>query len=168
MAKDEDRHQWETLLAKVEQDLTEYEKKMQPLRSMVTYLRSLLELPIEDKTEGHITPDTVVATGTLPKFREGDFFGLGQAEAGHKVLKRAGHSLNVEEILKVLTKNGYDIGGQDQKRTLYGSLCRSRKLVLVASNTFDLAERRPQTKKPQMRRTKGEKKEEKAQSEVQT
>lgn len=120
---------------------------------MRSYLRGLLGLPSDEKTEAHIASEIPIHTGKLPSFRKGDFFGLSHAEAGYKVLQRAGGSLTTTEILKVLVDSGYsEVGGENPERTLYSSLCRSRKLVLVAPNTFDLAERRPQIKRKRLRK----------------
>lgn len=145
-----ERTQWQTILAEVEKDLAEHERKILELKGVRNYFRKKLGLPIEEKVGASAVPAVIEThTGTLPMFRKGDFFGLSQAEAGHKVLGRAGGSLTTDEILRVLQESGYEVGGQDPKRTLYVSLCRSRKLVLVASNTFDLAERRPKPRRLQ-------------------
>lgn len=155
----EDRSQWQMLLEKVEKDLAEHEKKGLALKATRNYLRTLLELPTEEKVGVPTISKIEAHTGTLPKFRKGDFYGLAQAEAGYKVLQRAEGSLTTDEILSVLMDSGYKIGGQDPKRTLYSSLVRSRKLVLVAENTFDLAERRPKVKKLREGEGRGESKE---------
>ncbi len=142
-----ERSQWETLLRQVEKDLEEQEKQTLVLKTTRDYIRSKLGLPIEEKAKEVPSIPIGVHAGTLPIFRKGDFFGLSQAEAGYRVLEMAGGSLTTDELLKVLTESGYSVGGEDPRRTLYSSLCRSRKLVLVAENTFDLAERRPQVRK---------------------
>lgn len=165
MVKDIGRSQWEELLQKVEADLAELEKKNQQLKTTRVYLRGLLNLPVEEKVEISVPaiPESTTHTGVLPKFRKGDFFGLSQAEAGYKVLESAGSSLTTNEILTVLKDSGYEgVGGQDPRKTLYTSLSRSRKLVLVAENTFDLAKRRPKPRKTkEVRKEKMEKEEKK-------
>ena len=142
-----ERSQLEALLKKVEKDLEEQEKKTLRLQNTRDYIRSELGFSIAEKVKEEPSVSAGVHTGTLPVFRKGDFYGFSQTEAGYKVLERSGGSLTVDEILKTLLESGYSVGGEEPRRTLYVSLCRSRKLVLVAENTFDLAERRPQARK---------------------
>lgn len=151
----ENSNQWEALLEKVETDIAEYEKKVQPLKITRNYLRGLLELPIVE-IEAFATSETKNHTGTLPTFRNGDFYEISYTEAGYQVLERAGGSLTVNEIFKIIKGTGREIAGKDPIRTLYSSLVRSRKLVLVAKNTFDLAERRPKVKRVRRKKPEGE------------
>ena len=138
----ENTNQWESLLEQVEADIAEHEKEIQPLKVMRNYLRGKLGLPIEEV--GILKAlEAKPRTGRLPVFNNGDFYGLTQAEAGHKILEHAKQSLTLDQILKVLTDSGYELGGKDPRKAMYVSLSRSRKLVKVASNTFDLAKRRP-------------------------
>lgn len=147
MENNNERSNLEAVLKQVENELDEYEKKILGMRATRDYCRSKLGLPIEEKAKEASSVPIGVYTGTLPTFRNGDFYGLSQAEAVCKVLERTNGSLTIDELLKVLTDSGYFVGGGDQRRTLYSSICRSRKLVLVAKNSFDLAERRPQARK---------------------
>lgn len=141
-----DRKQWEVLLAKVENDLAKHEKEIQPLKATRNYLRGVLGLPIVE-IKASATTETKKHTGTHPAFRKGDFYNISYTEAGYQVLERAGGSLTINEIFEIITGTGREIAGKDPIRTLYSSLVRSRKLVLVAKNTFDLTERRPQVKR---------------------
>ncbi len=151
---DTDRSQWEALLKKVESDLAEHEKKVQPLKVTRNYLRELLGLPITEALDIATASENGNRVGGLPEFHKGDFFNLSLADAGYKVLQRSSKSLTVNEIVDVIKGAGREVGGQDPARTLYSSLVRSRKLVLVAKNTFDLSERRPQNKRIKTKRGK--------------
>ncbi len=148
MAEDiQSENKWQDLLSEVEEDITKHEKEIQSLKEMGNLLRKKLGMSIEENIATFSTVDNGAAENTQTTFNKGDLYGLSHAEAGHRALERAGRQLTVDDILKMIVDAGFKIGGKDAKRTLYGSLVRSRKLVLVAKNTFDLAERRPQKKR---------------------
>lgn len=170
VAEDNVKHvPWQALLEKVEKDLVEHEAKGLELRNVRNYLRKQLGLPAEEIAEVPTVSETRMGihTGILPKFPRGHFYGFSLAKAGQEVLQQAGGALHTDEILQVLKESGYSIGGDDPRRTLYRSLCRSRRLVLVARNTFDLAERRPKARKTKESKKEGAENE-KAQIEQQT
>lgn len=141
----------QVLLAEVEKDLTEEEAKVLELRNVRNYLLKKLGRPIEEpiKVANIPIPETEVAIHTeiLPKFPRGHFYGFEKAKAGHEVLQCAGRPLTTDEIFQVLIESGYSNGSDDDRSLLSIALSRSRRLVRVAPNTFDLAHRRQKTRK---------------------
>jgi len=139
----------------VEDELKEHETERDRLLVMRDHYRKRLGLPVAE-TKAHANVKSQAQSSIhVMTFNKGDFFGLTQAQAAQEVLKRSDGALTAEAILKILQDTGYEgIGGGNPKRTLYVSLARSRKLILVASNTFDLVERRPNVKKARKKSVK--------------
>lgn len=158
--EDVEREQLQAWLAKVRKDLAE-------LKTVENYLLKQLGETAEVTGEVPAVSGTGVHAGILPKFPRGHFYGFKGAKAGHEVLQRAGRPLTTDEIFQVLIESGYCSGDSDARRKLQTSLSRSRRLVRVAPNTFDLAHRRQKTRKTkEMKKEEIEK--ETAQLEAQT
>ena len=160
--------QWQTLLEEVEKDLASLEAKVLELKGVRNYFRKRLGLPVEVTGEVPAVSETGVHPGILPKFQRGHFYGFKEAKAGFEVLQRAGRSLTTDEIFQVLVDSGYCSGDEDARRKLHLALSRSRRLVRVAPNTFDLAHRRPKARKPKEQKGDEEEKEKRVLPEQQT
>ena len=151
----EDKEFFKTGLKSIEAKLKENAAEKDKLLVVQNYYLTELGLPVVD-TKMNPSNNTQLQP-PIPEqttFSKGDFYGFSQAQAGGEVLKRSGGALTTDRILKTLQDTGYEVGGSNPKNTLYVSLARSRKLVLVASSTFDLAERRPNVKKGKKKKVK--------------
>lgn len=68
-----------------------------------------------------------VTNGRKPEIRPDEFFGMTQAEAARKYLKRIGHAISFEELVSALQAGGCKVGGDNPKRVLYISLVRNTR-----------------------------------------
>jgi hypothetical protein len=77
-------------------------------------------LPMTDRVE-------VATNGKKPEIRADEFFGMTQAEASRKYLKRVGHAVSFEDLVNALHAGGCKVGGENPKRVLYISLVRNTR-----------------------------------------
>jgi hypothetical protein len=68
-----------------------------------------------------------IANGRKPEIRPDEFFGMTQAEAARKYLKRIGHAISFEELVSALQAGGCKVGGENPKKILYISLVRNTR-----------------------------------------
>jgi len=146
-------------LKRVEEKLKKNAEEKVQLLTVKNYLHLELGMPaVDTQTKSNFIPQSQSPAPEQTDFKKGDFYGLSHAQAANKVLRGSSGALTLDQILKILLDSGYDkVGGENPKRTFYVSLARSNKLVLVASNTFDLAERRPNAKKARKKTVKKKK-----------
>ena len=65
--------------------------------------------------------------GKKLEIRPDEFFGMTQAEAARKYLKRVGHAVSFDELVSALQTGGCRVGGENPKRVLYISLIRNTR-----------------------------------------
>ncbi len=80
-----------------------------------------------------------------PEIRPDTFFGLSQHQAARRYLLSLGHADRLDNILKVITTGGVEIGGASPLATLRATLAQNSSVfVRVSPGTFGLREFYPQ------------------------
>lgn len=112
------------------------EKKLQEARAFELTIQQLerelgeasnnAEMPINIGDSLPPIVDRVEVT-KKPEIRADEFFGMTQAEAARKYLKRVGHAVSFEELVGALQVGGCKVGGENPKRVLYISLIRNTR-----------------------------------------
>ena len=72
-------------------------------------------------------PTAPVFAGGKPKLRADEFFGLTQAEAARRYLKRIGHAVSFDELADALQEGGCKLTGTNPQKVLYISLIRNTR-----------------------------------------
>jgi hypothetical protein len=91
-----------------------------------------------------------ISNGKRPEIRPDEFFGMTQAEAARKHLKRIGHAVSFDELVTALQAGGCRVGGENPKRVLYISLVRNtRDFVPPQPGYIGLREFYPGASRPQ-------------------
>jgi hypothetical protein len=116
-------------------------KLLDDLRSVRLTVRSIeRELGIQgqepdslDSSDSGSTIDVGVpsASGSLiggkPAIRPDEFFGLTQADAARRYLKKVGHAVSFDELADQLRQGGCKLSGANAKQVLYISLIRNTR-----------------------------------------
>lgn len=69
----------------------------------------------------------VTMNGRKPEIRPDEFFGMTQAEAARKYLKKIGHAISFDDLVVALSAGGCKVGGGNPKKVLYISLVRNTR-----------------------------------------
>jgi hypothetical protein len=108
---------------------------LQTVRLMITRLeRDLGEPPSGAESQVNLSDSlplmgerVEITNGRKPEIRPDEFFGMTQAEAARKYLKRIGHAISFDDLVAALQAGGCRVGGDNPKKVLYISLVRNTR-----------------------------------------
>jgi len=115
------------------------EKKLQEARAFDVTIQQLerelgenpdsgeLSINLGDSLPPMVERVEVSTNGRKPEIRPDEFFGMTQAEAARKYLKRVGHAVSFDELVSALQAGGCKVGGDNPKKVLYISLIRNTR-----------------------------------------